>query len=72
MKLPVAEQQGIIYLPRLYAPLRLSALARREVKAGEFFFMRRKRRRIDLKTASGLSADPLRLIALARRARQAE
>jgi len=53
MKLPVAEQRGILYLPRVDAPLRLSALARREVKAGEFFFMRRKRRGIDLKTAFG-------------------
>ena len=53
MNLPVAEQRGILNMTRVDAPLRLSALARRVVKAGEFFFMRRKRRGIDLKTASG-------------------
>jgi len=37
MKLSVAEKRGILYLPRVDAPLRLSALARREVKAGDFF-----------------------------------
>jgi hypothetical protein len=36
-KLPVVEQRGILYLSRVAAPLRLSALARREGKAGEFF-----------------------------------
>ena len=39
MKLPVAVQRGFLNLPRIDAPLRLSALARREVKAGEIFFM---------------------------------
>jgi hypothetical protein len=38
MKIPVVEQLGILYLPRVEAPLRLLALARREVKAGQIFF----------------------------------
>jgi len=53
MKLPVAEQRGILYLPRVDAPLRLSALARREVQGGKFFLCAQAARVIDLKTASG-------------------
>jgi len=49
MKLPFAEQRSILYLPRVAAPLRLSALARREGKAGDFFLCAASGKELTLK-----------------------
>jgi len=49
MKFPVAEQRGILNLPRVDAPLRLSALARRGVKAGEYFLCAASGEELNLK-----------------------